>query len=197
MIYLYWYLSIGAVVLAVIFISHQLTKSREVEDLAGLIHAAEPRRNRWWWKLMNDIVAPMLAAVMVVAVWPIAIYWKAKEMIDVRRPKNEEPAKEFAVTRDHLQKQWTVAEIEAAEVVVDPMGAVPRRPFGHLNSAWEAFKQSVQDGDHLWSFSTPWNSEWGRKEIRDGYVVLRGETIGPHFLTRWVFIDKDSEQREG
>ena len=174
MIYLYWYLSIGAVVLAVIFISHQLTKSREVEDLAGLIHAAEPRRNRWWWKLMNDIVAPMLAAVMVVAVWPIAIYWKAKEMTDTRRPKNEEPAREFVVSRARLQNQWSLAEIETTDMVVDPMGAAPRMPFGHLNTAWEAFKQSIQEGDQLWSFSAPWSSEWGREEVRDGYGVRRG-----------------------
>ena len=138
----------------------------------------------------------ILAAVMVLTVWPIAIYWKAKEMIDARRPKNDDPPKEFAVTRDHIQKQLTTAEIEVAEVVVDPMGAAPRIPFGHLNSAWEAFKESLEDADQLWAFSAPWTSEWGRKEVRDGYVILRGETIGPHFLTRWVFIDKDSEQGE-
>lgn len=37
------------------------------------------------------------------------------------------------VTKDHLQKQWTVAEIESAETVVDPLDAAPRIPFGHLN----------------------------------------------------------------
>lgn len=196
MIYLYWYLGIGAVFLAVIFISHQLTKSPDDGRLNDLLLAADPRRDRWWWKPLNNVIVPILAALMVLTVWPIAIYWKAKEMIDARRPKNEEPPKEFAVTRDHLQKQWTVAEIETAEVVVDPMGAAPRTPFGHLNTAWETFKQSILEGDQLWSFSAPWTSEWGREEVRDGYVVLRGETIGAHFLTRWVFIDKDSEQGE-
>lgn len=196
MIYLYWYLGIGAVFLAVIFISHQLTKSPDDSRLNDLLLASDPRRDRWWWKPLNNVIVPILAALMVLTVWPIAIYWKAKEMIDAHRPKNEEPPKEFAVTRDHLQKQWTVAEIETAEVVVDPMGAAPRTPFGHLNPAWETFKQSILEGDQLWSFSAPWTSEWGREEVRDGYVVLRGETIGAHFLTRWVFIDKDSEQGE-
>jgi hypothetical protein len=196
MIYLYWYLGIGTVFLAVIFISHQLTKSREVEDLADLLQAADPRRGRWWWKPLNNIVVPMLAAVMILTVWPIAIYWKAKEMIDARRPKNEEPPKEFAVTKTHLLKQLSVGEIETAEVVVDPLGAAPRVPFGHLNAAWETFKKSIDDCDQIWSFSAPWTTEWGRNEVRDGYVVLRGESIGPHFLTRWVFIDKDREQGE-
>ncbi len=196
MIYLYWYLGIGAVFLAVIFISHQLTKSPADDRLSELLQAADPKRDRWWWKPLNNVVVPMLAAVMVLTVWPIAIYWKAKEMVDARRIKNEEPHKEFAVSNDHLQKQWTAAEIESAETVVDPLDAAPRIPFGHLNPAWETFKQSIQDGDQLWAFSAPWTSEWGRKEVRDGYVILRGETIGPHFLTRWVFIDKDSEQGE-
>jgi len=129
MIYLYWYLGIGAVFLAVIFISHQLTKSHADDRLSELLQAADPRRDRWWWK-------------------------------------------------------------------VDPLDAAPRIPVGHLNPAWETYKQSIQDGDQLWAFSAPWTSEWGRKEVRDGYVILRGETIGPHFLTRWVFIDKDSEQGE-
>jgi hypothetical protein len=196
MIYLYWYLGIGAVFLAVIFISHQLTKSREVEDFADLLQVADPRRGHWWWKPLNNIVVPLLAAVMVLTVWPIAIYWKAKEMIEARRPKNEEPPKEFAVTKDHLLKQWSADEIETAEVVVDPLDAAPRVPFGHLNPAWEKFKQSIEDGDQLWSFSAPWTTEWGRDEVRDGYVVLRGELIGPHFLTRWVFIGKENEQEE-
>ncbi len=97
MIYLYWYIGIGAVFLPVIFISHQLTKSPADDRLSELLQAADPRRDRWWWKPLNNVVVPILAAVMVLTVWPIAIYWKAKEMVDARRIKNEEPHKEFAV----------------------------------------------------------------------------------------------------
>jgi hypothetical protein len=190
MIYLYWYLGIGAAFLAVLFISHQLTKSPADDRLSELL--ADPG-DRWWWKLLNNVVAPVLAAVMFLTVWPITIYWKAQEMVDARRIKNEEPPKEFAVTKDHLQKQWTTAEIESAETVMDPLDAAPHIPFGHLNPAWENFKQSTADGDQIWSFSAPWTTEWGRNEVRDGYVVLRGESIGPHFITRWVIIDKESE----
>lgn len=192
MIYLYWYLGIGAAYLVVIFVLHQLKKSRDVRDLAEMIQAVDPDRNRWWWKPMNNVVVPILAVAFVLTIWPIEIYWRA----NARRIKNEEPPKEFVVTKDHLQKQWTVAEIESAETVVDPLDAAPRIPFGHLNPAWETFKQSIQGSDQLWAFSAPWTSEWGRKEVRGGYVILRGETIGPHFLTRWVFVDKDSEQGE-
>jgi hypothetical protein len=194
MTYLYGYLGIGAVLLAIIFIAHRLTKSRNEEQIADLINAFDPRRDRWWWKPLNNVVIPMLAAVMVVVVWPIAIYWKAKEMIDIRQPEIEKPPRKFAVAKEHLQKQWTLAEIEAAEVVLDPLGAAPRTPFGHLNPAWQTFRQSILEDDQLWSFSAPWETDWGRKEIRDGYVVVRGEAIGAHFLTRWVSLDNQTEQ---
>ncbi len=197
MIYAYWYLGIGAVFLAVIFISYRLTKSPNEDRINDLLIDADPRRNQWWWKPLNNFIVPILAAVMVLTMWPIAIYWKAKKIIEARQHKNEKSHKEFAVNREHLQKQWSVAEIEIAEVVVDPLGAAPRLPFGHLNPAWENFKNSIEDGDQLWSFSAQWTTEWGRNEVRDGYVVFRGESIGPHFLTRWVFIDKENELGEG
>jgi hypothetical protein len=196
MTYLYWYLGIGAVFLAAIFISHQLTKSTDDGRIADLLLAADPSSSKWWWKPLNKVIVPILAAIMILAVWPVAIYWKVKEMIDARQVKEEEPPKEFAITRDHLLKRWSVAEIETAEIVSDPLGAAPRQPFGHLNPAWETFKQSIGDGDLLWSFSAPWTSDWGRNEVRDGYVVLRDEAIGPHFLTRWVILDKENEQGE-
>jgi hypothetical protein len=192
MIYLYGYLGIGAVFLAVIFISHQLTESRDVANIADLIQAADSRAGRWWWKPLNNVVVPVLAALMVLTVWPIAIYWKARDMIAARRPKPDDSRKEFAVTKDHLQKRFTVAEIEVAEIVVDPLGAAPRIPFGHLNPAWETFKQSILADDQLWSFSASWKTEWGQSEVRDGYVVIRGETIGPHFLTRRARLDNKS-----
>ena len=194
--YLYWYLGIGALFLAVIFISHHLTKAPAENRISDLLLAADPSSNKWWWTPLNTVIVPIFAAIMILVVWPIAIYWKAKEMIDARQVKEEEPPKEFAVTQDHLLKRWSVAEIEAAEIVSDPLGAAPRLPFGHLNPAWETFKQSIQDGDQLWSFSAPWTSDWGRNEVRDGYVLLRGQATGPHFLTRWVILDKDREQGE-
>lgn len=196
MTYLYWYLGIGALSLAVIFTSHQLTKSPADDRIADLLLAADPSSNKWWWKPLNKVIVPILAAIMVLVVWPIAIYWKANEMIDARNVKEAEPPKEFAVTRDHLLKHLSVGEIETSEIVSDPLEAAPRLPFGHLNPAWEIFKESLQDEDQLWSFSAPWTSDWGRNDVRGGYVVLRGEVIGPHFLTRWVILDKESEQGE-
>lgn len=189
MIYLYGYLGTGAVFLAVIFISHRLTKARDAVDIDDLIQLVDPQRDRWWWKPLNNVVVPVFTAALALTAWPIALYWKAKEIVDARRSSDEEPPKEFAVTKEHLRKQCTVAEIEVAEIVVDPLGAVPRTPFGHLNPAWKTFRQSISEDDQLWSFSAHWTTEWGRTEIRDGYVVVRGKMIGSHFLTRRVLDD--------
>jgi hypothetical protein len=190
MTYLYWYLGIGAAALAIIFTSHRLAKSRNEEDFSELIDSYDPRHDRWWWKPLNKLVIPLLAAVTVVVAWPVAIYWKTKEMIAAGRPPiKEDPPKEFEVTKEHLQRRWTVAEVEAAEVVLDPLGAAPRTPFGHLNPAWETFKQSIAEDDQLWLFSATWTTEWGRNEVRDGYVVMRDDTIGAHFLSHRVSLD--------
>jgi hypothetical protein len=184
MIYLYIYLGIGAVALAVIFISHRLTRSPGADDIDDLMLALDSRADRWWWKPINKVVVPTLAALAVLVFWPAAIVLKAKELIVARHPAHVELPKEFAVTQSHLRRQWAVAEIEAAEVVVDPLDAAPRIPFGHLNPAWEAFKQSLLVDDQVWSFSARWEPRWGPEEIREGYVALRGDTIGSHFLTR-------------
>lgn len=187
--YLYGYLAIGAVLIAIVYFTRQSTQSREEDILDGLFWIGGPRRKKWWWKPLNNIVMLILIPILV-ALWPIAIYFKMEGMIEARRSRNEESSKEFSVTKDHLQRQHTLPEIEAAEVVMDPLGAVPRSPFGHLNTAWEVFKTSILEDDELWSFSALWTTKFGRNELREGYVVMRGETIGPSFLTRWVLIDE-------
>jgi hypothetical protein len=187
--YLYGYLALGAVLIAINYYLSQSTTSREIDIYDGLLFwAGDPRRNKWWVKLLNN-VALLIVGAMFLAVWPIAICWK---VIEARRFRNEESFKEFAVTKEHLQRRRTVSEIEAAEVVMDPMGAVPRSPFGHLNPAWEVFRKSILEDDELWAFSAPWMTKFGRNELREGYVVVREETIGPSFLTRSVLIDEYS-----
>jgi len=191
MTYLYWYLGIGVSVLVIIFTVHQLTKSKQEQEIADLIAAFDPNREQWWWKPLNNFVMPGLAAAAVVAGWPVALYWKAKEMIEARQPpRTEPPQKKFEVAREHLQRQWTIAEVEAAEVVLDPLSAVPKAPFGHLNPAWEVFKQSIAEGDQLKGFSTVWEAEWRQNELREGYVIMRGDTIGPYFIARLTIISE-------
>lgn len=197
MIYLYWYLGIGVAVLAVVFGAHQLTKKDEPESLRDLLDAVNPDRKKLSYRILNNVVAPVLAAVAVVVVWPAALYMKGKEIFGKKSESALDEEHEFAVERTHLQERLTVLQIEAREVVADPLGAVPDLPFGHLNAAWKTFVEEVGADDELWSFTAPWQTKWGRKEIRTGYVVVRGGVPASHFLTMWKEIEDEPESDQG
>lgn len=185
MIYLYWYLGVGVAVLAVVYGAHRLTKEKESESLRDLLEAVNPDRKKLSYRILNNVVAPTLAAILVVAVWPVAVYMKVKEMLQKKDSTEIEDEREFAVERQHLQERLTVQEIERREVVTEPLKAAPELPFGHLNAAWQEFLNGHVDGGELWSFSARWQTTWGRKELRSGYVVVRDGSPGAHFLTVW------------
>lgn len=108
------------------------------------------------------------------------------------RSSLEEP--EFAVTRNDLQTQLNIQEIEQMEMVFDPLGAAPNVPFGHLNTAWKKFCEGLEPHDNLWSFAVHWTSSWGSKDIRQGYAIVRGEEIGSHFITVWKDNEENADQ---
>ena len=191
MIYLYWYLGIGAAVLAVVSGAHRLTKKDEPESLHDLLDAVNPDRKKLSYRILNSVVAPVLAAVAVVVVWPAALYMKGKEIFGKKSVSALDEEREFAVERSHLQERLTVLQIEAREAVTDPLGAVPDLPFGHLNAAWKTFAEGVGADDELWSFTAPWQTTWGRREIRTGYVVVRGGVPAAHFLSMWKEIEDE------
>ena len=197
MIYLYWYLGIGVAVLAVVFGAHRLTKKDESESLSDLLDAVNPDRKKLSYRIMNNFVVPALAAVAVLVVWPAAIYMKGKEIFGKKSDSAPDEEREFAVERSYLQERLTVEEIEARELVADPLGAVPTLPFGHLNAAWRTFIANSGAGDEVWSFRAPWQTTWGRKEIRAGYVVVRGGDPAAHFLTMWKEIEDELKIDQG
>jgi hypothetical protein len=77
----------------------------------------------------------------------------------------------------------SVAEIERREIVQDPLRAVPGLPFGHLHAIWCDLKSIMKPGDDLWSFSTRWEDDWGRPQVREGYVVWRNGRAVAHMLS--------------
>ena len=149
MIYLYWYLGIGAAVLAIVFGAHRLTKEHESESIREILDAVNPERKKLSYRILNNF------------------------------------------ERAHLHEPLTVPQIEAREAVEDPLGAVPNFPFGHLNAAWKTFIEGVAADEELWSFTAPWQTTWGRKEIRTGYVVVHGGSPAKHFLTMWKEIEDE------
>lgn len=197
MIYLYWYLGIGVAVLAVVYGAHRLTKKEKPESLRDLLDAVNPDRKKLWYRILNNLVVPVLAAVAVVVAWPAALYMKGKEIFGKKSVSGLDEERQFAVERSHLQERLTVLQIETREVVTHPLDAVPDLPFGHLNAAWKTFIGDVGADDELWSFTAPWQTKWGRKEITTGYVVVRGGVPASRFLTVWKEIEEEPKSDQG
>ena len=99
----------------------------------------------------------------------------------------------FVVGHDQLQERLSVQEIEAREMVHDPLCAVPNLPFGHLNAVWCRYLEGLADGDELWSFTARWQHKWGKQEHREGYVLIQNGNPGDHILTVW---EDPEEQRD-
>lgn len=194
MIYLYWYLGFGAVVFVVVLGAHLLTKRKESDSLRDILDAMDPDREKLSYRILHNFVVPLLACVAVVVGWPIAIFMKVKDMLGMNPYSGASVGeqREFSVSSDDLQERLSVEEIEARERVIDPLGAVPALPFGHLNSAWKTFLEGMGPDDAVWSFSANWN-RWGCKELRDGYVIVRGDIVGAHFQTVWKDVEEEVE----
>ncbi len=84
-----------------------------------------PDRKKLSYRILNNVVAPVLAAILVVAVWPVAVYMKIKEMLKKKDGADAEEGREFAVERQHLLERLTIQEVEKREVVTDPLKAAP------------------------------------------------------------------------
>ncbi len=158
MIYLYGYLGIGAVVLILMATFHKLTRNKDVcarnDGLAD--RRAEHKKLSFW--LLADVLSLALVGTLLVPFWPVLVFLKVKDLVfgGPDRGPVEEP--EFAVTRGDLQTQLSIQEIETRERVLDPLGAAPNVPFGHLNSAWKRFCEGMDTLDSLWSFTARWTS---------------------------------------
>ena len=189
MIYLYGYLGIGVAVLLVVFISHRLSVKSE-PDLHAILDSLHPERDTWHYKLINKVLVPLLVAIIMPCVWPVIIYWKAKELISRNKveAEPEEKDEELSVNHSDLIKHIPISKIEALERIIDPLGAVPDLPFGHLNSAWEKFKANTQADDEVWTFKSTWDRRWLKQECR-GYAILRGNEVPHHWMTGWENIE--------
>lgn len=194
MIYLYWYLGIGAVVLILMETFHKLTKKKDDNSLSDALADLGPERKSLWFRLLNDVLGHVLVGTLIVPFWPVLVFLKVKELAFGEPDRGPVGDPVFAVTRDDLQTQLSIQEIEQQEIVSDPLGAAPNAPFGHLNTAWKKFCEGMEPHDSLWSFTAHWTSAWGSKDIRQGYVIVRGEEIGAHFITIWKDIEEVADQ---
>lgn len=193
MIYLYWYLGISAGSMLLWILYYKFVEEKREQSTRGVASTFQSTREGGLSRILN-VLGTALAGLIFVPFFPVLFFFEMKSRFfdKGKRSPSEEP--EFAVTRDDLQTQLSLQEIEQLEMVFDPVGAAPNVPFGHLNAAWKKFCEGIEPHDSLWSFTAQWTSAWGSKDIRQGYVIVRGEEIGAHFITVWKDIEEDADQ---
>ena len=188
-VYVAVYLSIGVVMLCWLLVKHFRVSRDRSESLSYFLQAANDKEESRLRQFVRYAVVPVLAGLTVIIFWPICICMMVHEVIKDRKQKAEDLAAIFVIKRADLLEPLSIDAIEQREQVVDPLGAVPDLPFGHLHGAWCKHRDGLQAGDAIWSFACVWTGRWGKKLRRTGYVVLRGKAIGPYFLTLSVAID--------
>jgi len=118
--------------------------------------------------------------------WPLFLWMVVQERFFQAPGHKPEPREDavFKVTQSDLVAPYTIDEIETRALIVDPLGAAPNKPFGHLNAVWLGFKARLPAGARLWSFAAQWPKAGSRIEIFEGYVVSDGKSIGKHLIVR-------------
>lgn len=190
------YSAIGIGVLLVMPAINRFLKKRKGEDAepSSWRSFLESKPSTLGDKFIEWFLAPLVAITLVILGWPFLIYLAFKEHLYPTQPYVE---KVFQVEAEHLGNPVEISEIEATQMVFDPLRAVPDLPFGHLNAAWREFIGQMAGGDRLWTFTAQWQSDWGNPELRNGYVIVKPDVdVGAFFMTRWIILDKPAQPPE-
>jgi|3_EtaG_2_1085321.scaffolds.fasta_scaffold42376_2 hypothetical protein len=92
---------------------------------------------------------------------------------------------DYAPKLSDLSERVTISDIEANSIVSDPMGAVPAKPFGHMNWKWNEFKSELRPDAPVWRFTCP----WGGSHLHSGYATVAGNRVDRFILTSIAEID--------
>jgi hypothetical protein len=123
-VYLVFYFAVGIAVYAT---------TRIRKDEADIRMPAPASNRAPWMQLANFLAINLLWPIVLAA---LVYEWSAAKPGFRRASPDlvERPA--FRVRTEDLQRRMSIGEIESAEVIRDPLGAVPELPFGHLNRPW-------------------------------------------------------------
>lgn len=182
------YMGLGLLVAAVVVISHLRMKRDQPSSLMDAIKSLNPSRQRFWYRVLEDVVVPMLTFILVWLVWPVAIVLTIIEMLkDKKAGVNRDQrnkSKAFFLSKDALLKEMTVAEIERTNMVIDPMDSTPNLPFGHLNALWVGFRDGLEPDETLHLFESVGPNTFKRQLIW-GYAVCKAGRIDRFMTAGW------------
>ena len=182
------YFGVGLVVCLAVVTSHLWMKHRQAGSLTDALKSLNPSSQRFWYRVMEDVVVPGLAFILVWLVWPGAIGFKFFEMYQKKDVEaNSErlaKSKEFVLKLEALVRKMTVAEIERANMVMDPLGAAPNLPFGHLYAVWVEFRDGLGVGETLHLFESVGPNAFG-KQLIWGYAVCKEGRVERFMTAGW------------
>ena len=173
------YLSIGVAVTGVLVADHLRKRRSESEWMKEVRDTLYPERKRVWNRFANNLLAPSLAGLAMIALWPVALYIQVSDYLKEKR-STEMPKRGLELGLNHLLEKVTVDEVINRETVIDPLHAAPQLPFGHLNPRWEEFIAGLLPQDELWTFRAEGLNRMFEKELAQGYAVVRGKTVLKH-----------------
>lgn len=135
--FLLGYLAVGVVVCAGIFLALHFAKGRNprTEGKTGTRESPAPKHSSRRPGFKDRVIVPVLVAAFVIVFWPVALYWKVKDLASSGETELPAEQRAFRVARKDLLMRLALEDIERKEKVQDPLGAVPNLPFGHLNPA--------------------------------------------------------------
>jgi hypothetical protein len=165
-------------VLGTMYVQHRLTK-KESKTFHDILEETDPDRGKPSYFLLHYVLVPIIG----ILIWPLAVFMKIQELI--KKPEEETSYQDpvFEVKLEHLVERLSLDEIERREIILDPMGAAPKLPFGHLNKTWLSFLEKLSSDSEIWSFSADWETAWGVHEKRSGYAIVRAGLVQDFFVT--------------
>lgn len=207
------YFGLGLVVSLIVVAAHLANKRKESKFSRDIMKARNPKREAFLYRVLEDVIVPTLAFLMVWLVWPVVFVLKFKDIFKKKSQavlnepdsdlipnrnsnrnsnsnSNPDPNPEdleelaFALSDFELARQVTIEEVERTNIIQDPMEAVPNIPFGHCNARWVVFKDSLQENETLWEFEST-RSELKGVQAMWGYAVKRDGRVDRFMTTGW------------
>lgn len=186
------YLAIGCIVLSKSLLDNC---RKQVEPSAAKLLASMGEPQGSTDQLLQTVVVPVVAGVLMVVGWPVALAVVWRNQWQLRHQVNQQGETVFRIRTHHLVRETSVQEVERLETVVDPMGAVPALPFGHLHHVWQDFVVKRPADARLWVFSCDWESDLGCRFRREGYVWVVADQPVYWMLMRDELLEDDDDGR--
>jgi len=86
--FLYGYLALGVLCASVLAMGAWLAKPRNTAFTRDLMNALDERRQSVWYRLLSDRIIPVLATVLIVLVWPVAVFMGIRDFCARRRDRS-------------------------------------------------------------------------------------------------------------